>query len=123
MEHRWGKRTPLDLAVRCYLGSGFVASGRLTNASLSGAFMQTSVRVPTLAKVFVELYPNDLQRDRASLLAAYVVRGSADGVGIEWGEFSPAPIAALLSRTAVYTGPQRRQPTRREIGAGLLRSD
>jgi hypothetical protein len=79
MEHRWGKRTTLRLAVRLVTASESSAPGILRNISASGAFIETIGRFPLLTSVRVE-FP-----DSASF-AAFVVRRSSKGLGVEWSE-------------------------------------
>jgi hypothetical protein len=97
MEHRWGKRSALDIAVRLRLGSGAVEAGRIANASLSGAFVRTPTRLPAFTHVLVEL--GGERQNRPHCIPAYVVRAALDGLGLEWSEFAPPAIASLLART------------------------
>jgi PilZ domain len=99
MEHRWGARTALDLPVTLYAGLGAIARGRIANASLSGALVCTDVQLPLLARVRVEV-DDDYTSCAPHLVEAYVVRRSAVGLGLEWTDFSPPAIAALLGRGA-----------------------
>jgi hypothetical protein len=96
----------LDLPVKLYLTSGTVVAGRIANASLSGALVRTQTRVTAMSRLVVELDRSDRQHsglhaDRgdasAQLVSAYVVREATDSIGIEWAEFSPPAIAAILS--------------------------
>jgi len=98
VEHRWGKRVPLDLAVTLHLSSGAVAYGRMVNASLSGALVRTNARVAPLSRVVMELDSDAWQHARPLLIPAYAIREAADWVALEWTEFSPPALAALLSR-------------------------
>lgn len=96
MEHRWGKRSVLDAAVRLLSGSRTVVSGRITNASLSGAFIRTDARLPAFGYVLVELNRNGWSHGAPARIPAYVVRQTPDGVGVEWCEFAPLAITSLL---------------------------
>jgi len=100
LEHRWGKRTTLDLAVKLHLSSGAVVPGRIANASLSGALVRINARVPPLSRVLVELVTGNEQLTRAPGVAAYAVREMRDQVGLEWVDFSPPAVVALLSYRA-----------------------
>jgi hypothetical protein len=104
MEHRWGRRARVDLGIALHPGFGAVARGRLTNVSLSGALVRTDLRLPTFAQVIVELVPQDSSDGRAEMISAYVAREAPDGFGLEWTEFSPPAIAALLYRAAAGHG-------------------
>jgi len=99
MEHRWGKRSALDIPVRLRLRSGAVDAGRIANASLSGVFVRTPARLPVFTHVLVELEVGGAQQSRPHCIPAYVVRAAPDGVGLEWSEFAPPAIATLLART------------------------
>ena len=46
MEHRWGERIELDCPVRLELRDGTGVEGRLCNASISGAWIETGARLP-----------------------------------------------------------------------------
>jgi hypothetical protein len=104
MEHRWGRRARVDMGITLHPGSGSVALGRLANVSLSGALVRTDMRLPTFTRVVVELPSQGAghqANDRApAMLSAYVVREAPDGIGVEWTEFSPPAVAALLYRAA-----------------------
>jgi hypothetical protein len=101
MEHRWGKRSAFDIGVRLRLGSGAVDTGRLVNASLSGAFVRTGHCLPAFTRVVVELDSGAARQSPPQRIPAYVVRVAPDGVGLEWSEFAPPAIATLLARTIV----------------------
>jgi hypothetical protein len=105
MEHRWGKRSALDIGVRLRLGSGAGGTGRIANASLSGAFVRTDLVLPAFAGVVVELEEGGARRNAPRLMLAYVVRTAPDGLGLEWYEFAPPAIATTLART-VASGPR-----------------
>jgi hypothetical protein len=114
MEHRWGRRARVDMGITLHPGFGAVARGRLTNVSLSGALVRTEMRLPTFTRVVVELPSQDSNPESgdgaAAMLGAYVVRDAPDGFGLEWTEFSPPAIAALLYRAAA--GRSSRTPGR-----------
>jgi hypothetical protein len=106
VEHRWGKRSVLDAAVRLFSGSRAVVSGRITNASLSGAFIRTDARLPAFGYVLVELNGNGGSHRAPARIPAYVVRQTPDGVAVEWCEFAPPAITSLL------TGPLEARPSK-----------
>jgi hypothetical protein len=83
MDHRWGRRKITDAAVRFFALPGTFGMGRVTNVSVTGAFLETYVRLPLQAVVHVEsLDPlNTVSRRR---LTANVVRKSYGGVGLQW---------------------------------------
>jgi hypothetical protein len=96
MEHRWGKRFPLNEAVKLRLRTGAVVAGGIANASLSGAFVQTTSRLPINTYVLLELDSDGAQQSGPECIPAYVVRAEPDGVGLEWSEFAPPAILARL---------------------------
>ena len=88
MEHRWGQRMPIDLPVRLIATPGAIGTGRIRDASVTGAFVQTNLRLPVFTRVQIEsVAPNasDVRR-----LPAYVTRTNVDGIGIEWCDLAPA---------------------------------
>jgi hypothetical protein len=97
VEHRWGKRCPLDLRITLHLSSGAVVPGRIANVSLSGALVRTSASVPSLSRVVVDLDAGAWHLHRSRLVPAYAVRETTGEVGLEWTEFSPPAVFALLS--------------------------
>lgn len=99
MEHRWGVRYLLDVSIRLEGRLNLLVFARLRNASSSGAYVETPV-VPTLeSRVWVELgSPPSRGGDRCRI-PAYVVRRDGRGVGLEWCEFAPRPVLALIETT------------------------
>lgn len=100
MEHRWGARTALDITVRLRLESGAVFLGRLRNASLSGAFVETGVLLPLRGEVRVELASARAWEAPPKPISGFIVRDDELGVGLEWAEFAPPAIATLLDSVA-----------------------
>jgi hypothetical protein len=80
-----------------------VRTGRLSDLSVSGAFIRVDVDVRPLARIFVAIdLPHRPKRD-APMIPAFVARKLKDGIGIEWCEFKPPAINRLLqSSTAHY---------------------
>lgn len=95
MDHRWGKRLPVDIEVFLEGPSGARAIGRIRNVSVSGALIATRLRVPPLARVSVTTAGRS-EPDTAEAIA-YVVRQTPFGLGIEWCELAPAPVRAMLA--------------------------
>lgn len=100
MEHRWGERVAVRRTVELACGSAAPVSGSLENVSVSGAFVRTEGCKPARGPVEVILGRPDYAagRGRDVRLAAYVVRETAAGVGIEWSEFAPRAIRELMIR-------------------------
>jgi hypothetical protein len=98
MEHRWGKRSSVDVPVTLHLGSGAAVRGRIANLSLSGALVLADIRIRVFSQVIVELEDSLWSDSGTPHVAAYVAREAREGLGLEWTDFSPSPIAELLSR-------------------------
>ncbi len=97
MEHRWGKRSAVDIGVRLYLRSEVIGTGSIANASLSGALVHTACRLQPFNLVTIELESGVLH-NTPQRIGAYVVRVAPDGLGLEWCDFAPPAIATLLAR-------------------------
>jgi hypothetical protein len=89
MEHRWGRRTALwtPVQLRCEAGP---ARGRVRDASASGAFIETELRVEAGSRIEIEF--------RGAWIAACVIRIDAEGFALEWFEFAPPAIVETLDR-------------------------
>ncbi len=96
MEHRWGERVAVHQAVELACGSSPPVAGLLENVSSSGAFVRTDGRRPSRGPVDVILQEGGFGRTQSLRLAAYVVRQTETGVGIEWCEFAPRPIRVMI---------------------------
>ncbi len=97
MEHRWGVRMACDIAVRVDARPQALAAGLLRDASLSGGYIETSARLLPWTLVFVELEWPGFRQDEPHRIHAYVVRGEPAGLAVEWCEFAPDPIRAVLA--------------------------
>jgi hypothetical protein len=102
MEHRWGERIPVDIPIR--LGAPLFSAkrGRLTNVSLSGAFIKTKVDVRVLSRLHVVLELPRRAKQDAVVLTAYVARKSDEGIGVEWCEFAPKAVGELIRAATVH---------------------
>lgn len=93
MEHRWGERQVLERMVSLRAG-GWRVLARLRNMSSSGAYLQCAVPSARVLHIHV-----DFREGSDSVrLAAQIVRRTADGIGIEWGEFAPQCVMRMLLR-------------------------
>jgi hypothetical protein len=99
MEHRWGERFPVELDVRLHSDATTLLESRLTNASVSGALLNTEVRLPVFCHVILEFDVARRSGVARQRVPAYVVRHAPDGLGLEWQEFAPRPIVNLLETT------------------------
>jgi hypothetical protein len=92
MEHRWGTRVELDVPAELLTADGVSANAAVKNASLSGAFVETSAKLPLLSRVAVNLHaPMD------EWLDACVVRVEDDGLALEWLDPGSRLVPALLA--------------------------
>lgn len=102
MEHRWGQRRSVDLAVSVTALPGAIGMGRLRDVSASGAFIATQLDLPLFSLVQIELPGGAASVGAACEGHAYVVRKSPGGIGIEWSTFArepqPVPATRLPSR-------------------------
>lgn len=93
MEHRWGERHDFEQMVSLRAG-GWRVLARVRNMSSSGAYLQCAVPNASVLRIHVDFR----QAPGSARLAAYIVRRTPEGIGIEWGEFAPAAIMRLLRR-------------------------
>lgn len=96
MEHRWGERFAVGMTVELSSGSSPPVAGCLENVSASGAFVRTDGRGPPRGPVAAILRQGGSGRVRSVRIAAYVVRETENGVGIEWCEFAPRAVRELM---------------------------
>lgn len=109
MEHRWGTRRALDVGVKLYVDGKLPAFGRILDASSSGAYIASGAVLPIMTRVHVALGWDGSKRGPRCPVTAYVVRADARGVGIEWQEFAPVPVRALIDALDVLPLPRKRR--------------
>jgi hypothetical protein len=105
MEHRFGHRVSTQLRVGIGVSSQSHSTGRLRNVSVSGAFVQTHLRPPSIVRLRVYF---DEQHSHGSFkfgLDAYLVRSTPEGLGLEWMDSEPAILLALLSALELAAAP------------------
>ena len=83
MDHRWGRRRVTDAPVRFIALPATFGLGRITNVSVTGAFMETYAKLPLAAVVHLESIESTNGAPRQRLIAN-VVRHEPHGVGLEW---------------------------------------
>jgi hypothetical protein len=96
MDHRWGQRVAVDLAVQLLCHPRTVAVGRLMNVSVSGAYVRTGLVPALLAPVRILGFLSETEGTRRAAIDGYVVRREREGFGIEWFELAPAGICRFL---------------------------
>lgn len=90
LEHRWGGRFEVDAPALLRAGDGAVADVVVQNASISGAYVLTGLRLPLLSRTWL------CARDGAAeWFEAFVVRHDAAGMGLEWLEPGPHVLRAM----------------------------
>jgi hypothetical protein len=118
MEHRWGSRKAIDVPVRFMALPALIGTGRITNVSMTGAFLETRAPLRPMVLLYVELIHLSREAGRRRRLSASVVRRTESGVGIEWCEpASKSPLyAQLRSAARTEAGTQLEgTPGRREM--------
>jgi PilZ domain len=97
MEHRWGHRREISRAVHLGTRSGVAARGRISNVSISGAFVVSAL--PASLYSYVEVrFTAMLDGKRARMaVEGQVVRKEGGGFGVEWCEFAPEAVRALVT--------------------------
>jgi PilZ domain len=102
MEHRWGQRLTIDLAIRIAGRPYHVRAARLVDLSASGAYIRVGADLRPLSRIQIAIaLPHRLTRP-TPVVAAYVVRKGKDGLGVEWCEYAPKPVLELLRYTAAH---------------------
>ncbi len=86
MEHRWGQRQSTDVMVRFVNLPATIGMGRLLNISVTGAYMETPLRLRRLSLVYLEPAAPSSSLRRFRRIAASVVRLDETGVGLEWSD-------------------------------------
>lgn len=92
MEHRWGTRVRLDAPAELRALDGRCIPAVVGNASVSGAYLLTPVRLPVLSRVAVRARDGD-----GTWLEGCIVRHDAQGMGIEWLDPRLRSVCALLA--------------------------
>ncbi len=97
MEHRWGQRLAVDRVVRFGAPPQAPTTGRLRDVSLSGAYVEGVPFFPILSQVTLDLERPEGDPRALDRVTAHVVRNETGGVGLEWDEFAPEAIRALIA--------------------------
>jgi hypothetical protein len=99
MEHRWGTRVELDVAAELLTPDGVPADAAVKNASLSGAFVETSAKLPLLSRVSL-----NIRAPMDEWLDACVVRVEDEGLALEWLDPGSRLVPALLAMRRISRG-------------------
>jgi hypothetical protein len=102
MDNRLGERFPIQLAIRLIsTRPRTISIGQLKNLSRSGALiLNGDVQLFSLIHVVLE---SPQQKDEETV-AAYVTRVCDDCIGVEWCEFAPPAVVALLQTAIASSG-------------------
>jgi hypothetical protein len=91
MEHRWGTRIDLNAPAELWTVNGAATEAMVRNASLSGAFLETTARVPLLTRVAVRPLGST-----STWLDGCVVRRDRTGLALEWLDPGVHTLSPLL---------------------------
>ncbi len=100
MEHRWGQRFAVDIPVRVHSRPYTVRTGRLTDVSMSGGFIEASLDLRELRRLQIALVLPHRFSHATPVISAYVARCRHHGIGVEWCDFAPQAVAELLRSPA-----------------------
>lgn len=109
MEHRWGQRIATSITARVSEVSGSSHLGRVTDLSVSGAFLRISLPMDVLNPIAIELLPPNQKRNGLAV-EAYVARRTENGVGVEWTELGSALVLQLLAASRRDATPATESP-------------
>jgi PilZ domain-containing protein len=101
MEHRWGQRFTIDLAVKIVGWTRAVRPALLIDLSVSGAAIRVSTDMRPLTCLQVAFALPSQFPHRSPVVSAYVTRQFGDCIGIEWSELAPDPVRAILRVAAM----------------------
>jgi hypothetical protein len=97
MEHRCGSRQAANVAVVITTFGGLVGKGTVRQMSASGALIHSSLRLRPDSVIDVRFCPGGRRNGRPRLgLTGEVVRCTAEGFAVQWLEFEPDVVRALL---------------------------
>jgi len=106
MEHRCGHRRRVEARVTVRTRSGLVARGVLKNVSASGALITSPLALPAHTALMVQIDAADSRRPFGRVvLAGEVARVTDDGFAVEWSEFAPRTLRAILRATEIAVAP------------------
>ena len=97
MEHRWGERVVCHIPVRVEDGAGLILDAHLVNVSVSGAFLEIRVARHLSSALFVKFDSLSACMRAGPRIMAYVVRRTMHGLGLEWADFAPSIVRALIA--------------------------
>ena len=97
MEHRWGERIVVDIPVQVSVPPLVIGTGRITDISISGAWISGRRSAFILARAFVVFdFSVGGCGGEALPIACFVARVRAEGMGVEWRELAPQIVSDLM---------------------------
>ncbi len=99
IEHRRGQRVAAAMWVRLSSSGAELGMGNITNASISGAFLETALKLPVNATITLEAVSSAGVAMQGLKMAARVARVDSRGLGIEWRVLATPQILSLLTGT------------------------
>ena len=97
---RFGLRVAVEVPVGLAVTGGPSGSGKIRNASISGALIETALDLPLHTNLLVTLTIPDGNARAVRELSACVVRVEVHGVGVEWRDMGSVDITDLLARAS-----------------------
>ena len=93
MEHRWGARMPVSLAVQLEVPGCGRTPGTMVNASVSGALIQTRLKPQQFSSLRLIVVTEHVRIE----LPACVARTTDDGFAVEWRDMACPELLELLN--------------------------
>ena len=92
MEHRWGARMPVSLAVQLEVPGCGRTPGVMVNASISGALIQTKMKPQPLSSLRLIVVTEHVRIE----LPACVARTTDEGFAVEWRDMACPELLEIL---------------------------
>jgi hypothetical protein len=103
MDHRWGHRIEVDVPIRVmHPAMSRCGIGRLTNISLGGALIISSLESSVGARIQVSIPMSSDGAMHDSVIDAYLIRRSDTAIAVEWAEFAPTDVIDLVRALPSY---------------------
>ncbi len=100
IDHRCGQRVPCELAAWLIVPRRPPVRARMTEFSISGALMETSILLSEMICVAVRFeHPTAMAR-RTRAISGYVARHTKQGLALGWMELAPTMVMELLATTS-----------------------
>lgn len=97
MEHRWGRRTNLNLEAQVRgLAQRDGTTAQIANLSVSGALIRTALDIEVFTGIEVRL--------NHQWLLAWVTRRGSGLIGVEWMQMAPDAVLRELEVAALRPG-------------------